>query len=611
MESKLGILYQGIRLGKLVLLDEGPYAWRQKTNWLCDCGKTSLKITGNVLNGITSTCGRCLEISSEEMAARKFGKLRIKTPQTLTSGSAKKVVWVCDCGREASIRVDGVIGGIKSCGHCSDMPISELHGKHFGKLCLIDARGAAHISPESHKRLLWQCDCGKTTEVQARYVLNGTTSTCGRCNELSIELLTGKKFGRLRMRDPHVVKANSNKKVWWVCDCGREIFSKVFAVTRGNTRSCGRCYLSYRQRWNAEKDEIRKLRTPIMPRQLPDWLPKALEPITKTSQPFKAQCRLCGGEYFPRWSGIRLGKSLTCGCSVSQVSSGQNEVFEFVKSLGVEAEMEHEINSLSYDIWVPSKNLAVEFNGLKWHSRSDSKRRDIEKWKNAVRSGVDYLMIFEDEWALGRHKVESLLRNRLGTISQKALRPQECKVNKIDRKMADEFYGKHHYIGKAAAPANYGVFFQEQLIACCSFKRPTRQSSHPWELARMVGHPGFRVHGIWSKIMKLFAAEHLPSSVVSFSDNRLFDGQVYSKIGFQLDGDVNPDYYWMKGNRRLHKSKLRKTNDERASGKTEVELREAQGYKRIWDLGKKRWVWRSEQRKPGDPTSSGTERQHV
>jgi hypothetical protein len=27
---------------------------------------------------------------------------------------------------------------------------------------------------------------------------------------------------------------------------------------------------------------------------------------------------------------------------------------------------------------------------------------------------------------------------------------------------------------------------------------------------------------------------------------------LYEKIGFKLDGDVRPDYYWCKGNRRRH-----------------------------------------------------------
>ncbi len=98
------------------------------------------------------------------------------------------------------------------------------------------------------------------------------------------------------------------------------------------------------------------------------------------------------------------------------------------------------------------------------------------------------------------------------------------------------------------------------------------------------------VHGIWSKLLKIFIQKNNPFSIVSFSDNRFFSGDVYSKMGFKFDGEIRPDYYWVKGNHRYHKSGLRKTSMEKNTKLTESELRESEGYRKIWDLGKKRWV---------------------
>lgn len=80
----------------------------------------------------------------------------------------------------------------------------------------------------------------------------------------------------------------------------------------------------------------------------------------------------------------------------------------------------------------------------------------------------------------------------------------------------------------------------------------------------------------------------VPKSIVSFSDNRLFSGKVYEKIGFSRDGDVRPDYYWVKGNNRFHKSRLRKTAGD---SRTETEIRKSEGYEKIYDFGKVRWVY--------------------
>jgi hypothetical protein len=88
--------------------------------------------------------------------------------------------------------------------------------------------------------------------------------------------------------------------------------------------------------------------------------------------------------------------------------------------------------------------------------------------------------------------------------------------------------------------------------------------------------------------MACFIKNFSPSSIVSFSDNRLFTGKVYGKLGFKFDGEVKPDYYWVKGRRRFNKSGLRKPP---GTTQTENELRTSQGYAKLWDLGKKRWVW--------------------
>ncbi len=192
-----------------------------------------------------------------------------------------------------------------------------------------------------------------------------------------------------------------------------------------------------------------------------------------------------------------------------------------------------------------------------------------------------------------KEKVKKLLKNKLNknkVNTIKVIRPKLCDIKTIESFEADEFYNKFHYIGPVKAKINYGVYFKNKLIACCSFKKPTRQSKYDWELVRMASNQSHRVHGIWSKILKQFISDYKPSSIVSFSDNRLFSGETYEKIGFKFDNNIPADYYWCKNQRRFHKSGLRKNKSEKSSQLTETELRTNQGYWKIWDIGKKRWV---------------------
>jgi hypothetical protein len=528
-------------------------------------------------------------ISAEEIAQRKFGKLQIKIAQDISPRSDKKIEWLCDCGRGTTTHIKCVLSGhTKSCGHCHAVSSEEMAQKKFGKLRIKIPQS---VNFGSAKKITWICDCGRETITPVNRVISGKTESCGRCSVIPLSEMIEKKFGKLRIKIPKDVFPGSARKIEWICDCGQEAIKQIDLVVSGKTRSCGNCRQVIQNWYLDNKNEIGSLQCPMEPSNFTTGGMIPLETILSSAHPFKATCSACGYIYYPRLGDIKLGKSLTCGCSYDKISLAQRQIAEFIESLGIEAVLEHQINTHIYDIFVPSKNLLIEYNGLKWHSMLGSKQRDITKYQNAILNKFDYLMIFEDEWVFNKQKVESLLRNKLSVIKSTSLRPSECEIKLIPSNKSDPFYSQFHYIGPVKARINYGVFFGNKLIACSSFKKPTRQSHHSYELVRMASDPEYRIHGIWSKILKKFIADTQPKSIVSFSDNRLFDGKVYEKIGFRFDGDIASDYYWVKGKRRFHKSALRKTSSEKLTGLTETQLREDQGYQKIWDIGKKRWVF--------------------
>ena len=85
------------------------------------------------------------------------------------------------------------------------------------------------------------------------------------------------------------------------------------------------------------------------------------------------------------------------------------------------------------------------------------------------------------------------------------------------------------------------------------------------------------------------------SELISWSDNRWSEGNVYNKTGFTLVEHLGPDYsYYVGGNKRQSKQSNQKKNliTKGAKGTLEdkeKELASSLGYSRIWDCGKKRW----------------------
>jgi len=57
------------------------------------------------------------------------------------------------------------------------------------------------------------------------------------------------------------------------------------------------------------------------------------------------------------------------------------------------------LNCLELDIYLPEYNVAIEFNGLYWHSELyKEKDYHLNKTLECKKKGVDLLHIFEDDW---------------------------------------------------------------------------------------------------------------------------------------------------------------------------------------------------------------------
>jgi hypothetical protein len=104
-------------------------------------------------------------------------------------------------------------------------------------------------------------------------------------------------------------------------------------------------------------------------------------------------------------------------------------------------------------------------------------------------------------------------------------------------------------------------------------------------LTRVCYAPGIRIVGGMERIL-----HYLPRPLMTWSDNRYSDGNLYVACGFKKDKELPPDYSYVRGGKRFSKQSLRKTDEERLSEKTEKQLREEQGYHRLYDAGKVRWI---------------------
>lgn len=248
------------------------------------------------------------------------------------------------------------------------------------------------------------------------------------------------------------------------------------------------------------------------------------------------------------------------------------------------------------DIYIPHFNLGIEYCGLYWHSDATSKSaktQHFDKYILSSQKGIRLITIFEDEWLNKTEQVKGYLMS-IVNINKKIF-ARHCTVNNIQLDEAKLFLNEHHIQGAARSSiVAFGIYHESILVGVMTGGRHIRGSNDALILDRMCFKYGLTIVGGASRMfrkLKDYAIHNKYTAIISWSDNRWSDGNVYQKIGFTLDAELPPDYSYTKNRTRFSKQSKKKAQliKEGGAGNTEAELARSLGYSRIYDCGKKRW----------------------
>ena len=256
-------------------------------------------------------------------------------------------------------------------------------------------------------------------------------------------------------------------------------------------------------------------------------------------------------------------------------------------------------NGFELDVWIPEKRIAIEYNGLYWHSVAAGRSRWYHRTKldRCREQGIRLIQIFEDEWQSRPEIVKRRLLHIIGSRAESGVAARKCQIQEISVKTAKDFAQQYHIQGAGVGTICYGLYYQDQLLAVMDFSKLNRakgQSNRPgwYELSRYCSIG--RVIGGASRLFKRFVKDHDPTTVISYSDKRWNTGELYSKLGFGFQGATVPNYWYVKGVQRFYRYQFRKDRlvaQGADPSQTEGEIMKSQGYNVIWDCGSDKWVW--------------------
>ena len=277
-------------------------------------------------------------------------------------------------------------------------------------------------------------------------------------------------------------------------------------------------------------------------------------------------------------------------CS-NAISIIEKDIVTFIKSLGVEL-VENDksiIKPYELDIYIPEYKLAIEFNGLYWHSELfvDSNYH-LNKTKLCEANGVRLIHVFEDEWLYKKDIVKSRLKNILG-LTENRIYARKCELKEVSTKKKTEFLNDNHIQGTIGSGVNLGLYYNDELVSIMTFGERGVIKHGKTELLRFCNKLNTNVVGGASKLLKHFVKKYNSKEIISYADRRWSNGDMYKKLGFTLKSINLPSFTVFKGKKRESRFKYQKHKlfelGLDVDGKTAEEVLRDNGFYKIYDSG--------------------------
>ena len=278
-----------------------------------------------------------------------------------------------------------------------------------------------------------------------------------------------------------------------------------------------------------------------------------------------------------------------------QVTTPHFLINEYLKKLGIDFIVNDRkaIAPKELDIYIPSHNLAIEINGIYWHSDENIHRNyHLEKLELCENKNIKLLQFWDYEILDNFNLVSSIILANFGKSDK--IYARKTHIKDVEYKDVHAFLKDNHIQGPRTTHMNYGLYDDnENLKMVATF---IKHKKYEYELARMCTDRGLVVVGGAQKLLNHFITKINPSMLMSFCDRRLFTGRVYEKTGFEFVKNTAPNYwYWkdsspLESRQKYQKHKLHKKLEIFDENLSEYKNMRLNGYMRVFDCGNKMYI---------------------
>lgn len=249
-------------------------------------------------------------------------------------------------------------------------------------------------------------------------------------------------------------------------------------------------------------------------------------------------------------------------CS-NQMSIAEEEIYSFINEMLPNATIERRNRAIiapqELDIVVPTYNVAIEFDGLIWHSTKFNKDKQyhLAKTEQCLNKGITLIHIFEDEWNNKKDIVKSILRNAFGCY-ERVINANECTIKSIETSAVKDFLIENSLFESKKSKYRYGLYTNNgELLSVIAFGKYNKECNS-YEILTYSNKLNINIQNGLSIFISHFIKEHKPSAISVSIDRRYPFVKQYESVGFTHKEYTKPSFLYVNGKNR---SETRQNNN--------------------------------------------------
>ena len=241
-------------------------------------------------------------------------------------------------------------------------------------------------------------------------------------------------------------------------------------------------------------------------------------------------------------------------------SSWEQKISDFLcKHTQVQLNKKDLIPPFEIDIFLPQHKIAIECNGVYWHS-SEHVKSDyhLKKTNLCEQMGVRLYHLNCYDYRESSEKIIRFLHQLIDKSEFEYAR--RCEIELISNEVCRSFYDEYHIQNSPPLyrdSINIGLTRANELLCVMTFGKCRFNRNYEWELIRFASKK--RVIGGASKILSYFEKNFSPKSIISYAEKTISHGNLYHKLGFIHQYDTKPDYKYVVNGKLIHRQQFQKS----------------------------------------------------